>query len=888
MKLILHLLSIIFISLFFSCQSTAATYTATTGNWSTMTWTPSGTPGASDDIIIPDGATVTLDASPTIHSLTIGQGTSGTLIFSGAAVRAVVLSGDLTINTGATFITQSATTKTSTLSLSGNLTNNGTFDMSQGGTTLVCTVTFNGTGTQVIGTTGTPALTRFYKIVVNNTGGWTAPVYPATTPTITGLVDCQIPVSIANTTTAITFTAGIFKLSSASTLAATSFSSVASAAGFWMNNASASVSIAGNWTVDGLLRLSAGTFTNGTITECSINPSLLTSVYIFDGATVNVSGEIKTATTQTTYYIFSAGTVNVATYGNTSGSGSIGVGAGQVLISGGTINLVNPNSNASPKDWAVTSTVPITITGGTLNIGTANTNNPVNLKNSKSFSISGPCPSIVIAPADSVKLSNTLSMYGNLTVGVGSYFDFGGKGVYVYGTSVENHGYMYSSTLGTSYLRFDGTYNSNAAQTYTALDGGVYGSYLSGATLTAAPCSLLTIATTGGVTVNGNMITYSLTLSSGLMTIGNSNITVTGVVLGGSSAKYVVTNGTGSLIQNVGTSKTVFPVGHGAADYTPISFAIGSAAQSYKVRVLPVIPNSGTGGIGRQWQVLETTSPGTTVFDSLTLTWNSNADVQQTLVNTVPCDIVANNTGSVDLYNLVQTGITISGTSASITLPDSGFGDFSTNGLYLSVVQNNSALPVELTSFSSNVNGRNVQLNWQTKTEQNSSKFEIERSLLSSNNWVTAGVVNGSGNSNSPKQYSFTEKNLQAGKYQYRLKMIDNNGSYQFSKIVETEIALPKEFTLNQNYPNPFNPATKISYSLPNDSKVTLDIYTISGEKVGQLVNQPQAAGYYSVDFGNSTIHKSLASGIYIYRLHVIDNLNGNIFSSVKKMILMK
>jgi Secretion system C-terminal sorting domain len=201
----------------------------------------------------------------------------------------------------------------------------------------------------------------------------------------------------------------------------------------------------------------------------------------------------------------------------------------------------------------------------------------------------------------------------------------------------------------------------------------------------------------------------------------------------------------------------------------------------------------------------------------------------------------------------------------------------------------NPTLPVELTSFISNVSGRQVNLNWETKTELNTRQFEIDRASLNTSGsasvWAAVGSVQAAGTSVSPKHYSFTEKNIQAGKYQYRLKMIDNDGSYKYSNLVETEIAVPKEFALSQNYPNPFNPTTKIDYQVPVDAKVILEVYSITGQKVVELVNENQQAGYYSVNFGSSS---KLASGVYIYRILTTENATGKNFSSIKKMMLLK
>ena len=82
----------------------------------------------------------------------------------------------------------------------------------------------------------------------------------------------------------------------------------------------------------------------------------------------------------------------------------------------------------------------------------------------------------------------------------------------------------------------------------------------------------------------------------------------------------------------------------------------------------------------------------------------------------------------------------------------------------------NDPVPVELSSFTASSQDRNVNLNWVTKTEVNTSMFQIERTLQSTQSWVKVGEVSASGNSNSTKEYSFTDKKLNSGKYIYRLK----------------------------------------------------------------------------------------------------------------------
>jgi hypothetical protein len=206
-----------------------------------------------------------------------------------------------------------------------------------------------------------------------------------------------------------------------------------------------------------------------------------------------------------------------------------------------------------------------------------------------------------------------------------------------------------------------------------------------------------------------------------------------------------------------------------------------------------------------------------------------------------------------------------------------------TNGTFTNI--NTSPLPIELSLFSTESKGRDMLLSWETKVEVNSGKFEIERSAQKDNdNWVKVSEINASGNSNSPKKYSYTDKKLNSGRYNYRLKMIDVDGSFEYSEVVFGEISLPKDYALSQNYPNPFNPNTRIDYQLPIDSKVLLELFSIGGEKVLTVINEEQSAGYYTKEINGS----NLASGVYIYRFISLNKQNENKFTQIKKMVILK
>lgn len=189
-----------------------------------------------------------------------------------------------------------------------------------------------------------------------------------------------------------------------------------------------------------------------------------------------------------------------------------------------------------------------------------------------------------------------------------------------------------------------------------------------------------------------------------------------------------------------------------------------------------------------------------------------------------------------------------------------------------------SALPVELMSFTAASVQDGIMLNWSTSTEINNNKFEVERK--SGQDWIKAGEVLGSGNSNSRKDYSFTDAVQRAGRYSYRLKQIDNDGTFKYSNTVEVEYGAshPEKFELKANYPNPFNPATTLSYQLADVCFVQLKVYDVLGGEVAVLVNEKQDAGSYSVRFDAS----QLPSGMYIARL------NTDKYSKSIKMELVK
>ncbi|OGU65976.1 MAG: hypothetical protein A2X62_08165 [Stygiobacter sp. GWC2_38_9] len=169
--------------------------------------------------------------------------------------------------------------------------------------------------------------------------------------------------------------------------------------------------------------------------------------------------------------------------------------------------------------------------------------------------------------------------------------------------------------------------------------------------------------------------------------------------------------------------------------------------------------------------------------------------------------------------------------------------------------------------------------------------FSVERRVKSEERastalgmtWQKIGFVQGHGNSNSPKSYSFTDNLALAHNLnllQYRLKQIDFDGKYEYSNVVEVKVEMPTQFSLAQNYPNPFNPETTIKYQLPVSGHVTLKVFDMLGKEVATLVDEYKQAGTHNSQF--SILNSQLASGTYLYQL------KAGGFVLTKKFLLMK
>ncbi len=231
------------------------------------------------------------------------------------------------------------------------------------------------------------------------------------------------------------------------------------------------------------------------------------------------------------------------------------------------------------------------------------------------------------------------------------------------------------------------------------------------------------------------------------------------------------------------------------------------------------------------------------------------------------------------------------------------------NGIYYG---DDEFVPVELVSFNAYRADDGVMLKWSTASETNNAGFEIERSRIQSaeggsessspkvnqnGNWEKIGFVNGNGTSTIVHEYSFFDRNVSTSeKYFYRLKQIDLNGTFEFSKEIEVDFAPASSFYLGQNFPNPFTQSTIIQIDLTptlslnkeretvGQRPVTLKVFDIFGREVLDLSdviinNWELRTGNFELTIDNSQLKNP---GVYFYRLTTPT------FTQTKAMVMIK
>ncbi|MCW0485000.1 beta strand repeat-containing protein, partial [Gaoshiqia sediminis] len=379
------------------------TATATEGLWDEgSSWEGGAVPNADDDVVIPAGATITINTDPpAINSLTV----NGTLVFESGTSHNLTVNTDVTIATGATLTVDAA----SSLTISGNWTNNGTFNAGNG------TVTFDGTGTSISGTsttgfnnlqipsgasvtlnsdTNVANLTIDGELTTSNSetltvsGNWTnngtytanagTVVMTGAGKTISGIfsssfnnlqIDAGSDVSSVVTVSSdivienLSLVNGLLSVTSGTT-DIKGMADIPQTAGLELNGSAANL-ITRDFTITnkGLIHIVDGVATFGNSSGNSVNTSV-DGAFVMEGGTANIAGRLHNAAGDddvflgTSYEVgvtISGGTLNLATKGNGSNdTGSLDIdSSGYFDFNGGTINFINSSTAARDIDLRI-------------------------------------------------------------------------------------------------------------------------------------------------------------------------------------------------------------------------------------------------------------------------------------------------------------------------------------------------------------------------------------------------------------------------------------------------------------------------------------------------------------------------------------------------------
>jgi len=539
----------------FSANAFAATVTSVaSGPWNAPASWDTGVPGPTDDVVIGAGTAVTINTTPiTINSLTV----NGTLEYD-AVLRAVTVTTNVSIAPGGTLQTNTVGVQTGhTLSVGGNLTNDGTLDLSTSANTSGARLTFTGAASNTF--SGTGATTDLRTLTINK-GTSKANILEITVSALSvqGTVVDGTPMAY------LTITNGTLKISGAFVFAGRTFAafSIPANGGFWLNNPNYTVSaVAGSATLTGLgvagtgtpgsgalLRISAGTLNVGT----AINNSVAfgnNAVVTIEGGAVNVAGRFGvSAAANNLTYTQTGGVVTVCTVGNNSAalaSFDLGQGLGpDVVMSGGTVILrINntatavapaPPATAPPRDYRnQQGSSALGITSTVLQFGDAGSGV------AKTFQVEGLLPNVVVtnASAGHTVLFRPPSFFNNsaldVTINPGCTYNIGNNPYLQRGSTVTNNGTLTANSPSARFNWFqaggNGTYQGAGASTGAVTS---WETQLSNLTMSQAPQLVVRRA----IIFVGNL------LNSSKLTLGDASATLNAVQIGNTTTPTAAGN----------------------------------------------------------------------------------------------------------------------------------------------------------------------------------------------------------------------------------------------------------------------------------------------------------------------------------------------------------
>ena len=805
---------LLFISIFtfkiFASVSTDYFRSLNSGNWSsTSSWQSSSdninwysadlTPTSSASFItIQSGHTISISGTTSASSLLI-EG-SGILTFDGLANRNLTITNDLTINNSlGSFIVQSNGNFTNTLTIGGNIINQGTFDLSRGTLTTVCDITFNKNGNQFVSGYGTT--TRFNEITVD-LGNNNSNILEISTDYFSapdGFLETLDNVAnrLKNGTLKLS---GTFSYSGLPFIQNSYNNTIISTAGFWINNPNVNIpAINDSFEVSGKLQISNGSLSIGTIVGSCLKYAT-GSIVIIEGGNLNIISRIqgKIVATSTTTFTQSGGTITLMTSeinGSSTASLDFTAIGSSFTMSGGTIVFQNENGNTN-KDVNIQCST--NITGGTFQFGN---NSTLTIPDGFIIQSNNYLPSISLysiligSVYPQIKLSKNASIIGNISIGNSTTFDISiDGGISNYDLTLtgdfNNNGFFIQRN---KTITFNGLNAQNIAGTTTTKFNNVTINNTSSTGITlSSPIEINGILNLTDGNIYSSQIN-SLTLNSGSSSISASNISfVDGPMVKIGSTDFIFPLGKNSNFNRLGISNLT-----GSETFTATYFNTTYAntlSFSSETNHLNWVSDKEYWTLNR----LGTTNASLELFwqsasasnlsncSNLKIGyWNSSNSYWEKTTNsdfsTITGSCFSTNSGSIK--------------SASNL---SSFGTF-TFGRNASAI----ALPITLVSFQAKRRGTKVDLKWITMSEKNNDYFTLEKTK-DGLNYEQIKKIKGAGNFNETIKYDETDENPYIGISYYRLSQTDFDGKQSYYPLQSVSFEIKNENKISVQ-PNPIN-----------------------------------------------------------------------------------
>lgn len=420
-----------------------------TGNWNTAgTWTPVGVPTAGDNVTIANGHTVTIDVAAVCNKLTVGQGISGRLQFTGITPRSITVNDSIKINVGGAFFVNPTSTVTHTATFKNHIINNGEINFATGATSL-CNLSLTKNGD--INLTGNPSTNQFNLISLNLAN------------IKTNTFHIQTPIfSAANNF--LTLTSGTFKISSSSAANITPFTALTNInanSKIFVNSPNVKLSTGAGINLYGDLEITAGVVNIG---DAAAEDIVCFGANIrLSGGNLNIAGKVNTFDINNLLNLnISGGVLTVPTVGSTSTTVapfSITSAGSTFAMSGGTI-IIQREGGSGAEDLGYVNIAALgNTTAGVLQIGDASTpaSQTMNIQTNDVI------PNLLVASANATAklITYDAKVLGNIQITAG-VLDANNRNITL-GGNWDNSGGLFLP--GTSTVTFNGAFPQTLSRT---------------------------------------------------------------------------------------------------------------------------------------------------------------------------------------------------------------------------------------------------------------------------------------------------------------------------------------------------------------------------------------------------------------------------------------